>query len=88
MRLNEYASTQKTRGSYSLSRSVQKQIPIDRIYVDGVWRSGSVYSQMWSISDINYAMSSDADKEKITAQLGIVYAGIPTDCWAKVCIIS
>lgn len=33
-------------------------------------------------------MSSDADKEKITAQLGIVYAGIPTDCWAKVCIIS
>ena len=88
MRLNEYASTKKTRGSYSLSRSVQKQIPIDRIYVDGVWRSGSVYSQMWSISDINYAMSSDADKEKITAQLGIVYAGIPTDCWAKVCIIS
>ena len=88
MRLNEYASTQKTRGSYSLSRSVQKHIPIDRIYVDGVWQSGSVYSQMWSISDINYAMSSDADKEKITAQLGIVYAGIPTDCWAKVCIIS
>lgn len=88
MRLNEYTSTKKTRGSYSLSRSVQKQIPIDRIYVDGVWRSGSVYSQMWSISDINYAMSSDADKEKITAQLGIVYAGIPTDCWAKVCIIS
>lgn len=88
MRLNEYASTKKTRGSYSLSRSVQKQIPIDRIYVDVVWRSGSVYSQMWSISDINYAMSSDADKEKITAQLGIVYAGIPTDCWAKVCIIS
>lgn len=88
MRLNEYASTKKTRGSYSLSRSVQKQIPIDRIYVDGIWRSGSVYSQMWSISDINYAMSSDADKEKITAQLGIVYAGIPTDCWAKVCIIS
>jgi len=28
---------------------VQQSIPIDRIYEDGTWRCGNVYSQMWSI---------------------------------------
>ena len=69
MRLNEYASTRRTRGSYHFPRSVQKSIPIDEIYADGTWRSGDVYSQMWSVSDINYAMQSDEEKEKILGQM-------------------
>ena len=56
MRLSEYASTRKTRGSYKLPRSVQQSIPIDRIYADGIWQSGNVFSMMWQISDINYAI--------------------------------
>ena len=88
MRLSEYASTRKTRGSYKLPRSVQQSIPIDRIYADGVWQSGNVFSMMWQISDINYAMQSDADKQNILTQLGTVYAVIPADCWMQVCIVS
>ena len=49
MRLSEYASTQRTYGSRKVPRSVQQSIPIDRIYEDGTWRCGNVYSQMWSI---------------------------------------
>ena len=88
MRLSEYASTRKTRGSYKMPRSVQQSIPIDRIYADGVWQSGNVFSMMWQISDINYAMQSDAAKQNILTQLGTVYAGIPADCWMQVCIVS
>lgn len=88
MRLSEYASTRKTRGSYKMPRSVQQSIPIDRIYADGVWQSGNVFSMMWKISDINYAMQSDAAKQNILSQLGTVYAGIPADCWMQVCIVS
>ena len=88
MRLSEYASTRKTRGSYKMPRSVQQSIPIDRIYADGVWQSGNVFSLMWQISDINYAMQSDAAKQNILTQLGTVYAGIPADCWMQVCIVS
>ena len=51
MRLSEYASTRKTRGSYKLPRSVQQSIPIDRIYADGVWQSENVFSLMWQMSD-------------------------------------
>lgn len=88
MKLNEYASTHKTRGNYKIPRSVQKTIPIDEIYADGTWRSGEVYSQMWSVSDINYAMQSDDVKLGILAHMGTIYANIPTDCWAQFCIVS
>ena len=88
MRLSEYASTRKTRGSYKMPRSVQQSIPIDRIYADGVWQSENVFSLMWQISDINYAMQSDAAKQNILTQLGTVYAGIPADCLMQVCIVS
>ena len=57
-----------------MPRSVQQSIPIDRIYADGVWQSGNVFSMMWQISDINYAMQSDAAKQNILTQLGTVYA--------------
>lgn len=49
MRLSEYASTQRTYGSRKVPRSVQQSIPIDRIYEDGTWCCGNVYSQMWSM---------------------------------------
>lgn len=88
MRLNEYASTRRTRGSYKIPTSVQKSIPIDEIYADGTWRSGEVYSQMWSISDINYAMQSDDKKQDVLAKMGRIYSNIPTDCWAQLCIVS
>lgn len=59
MRLSEYASTQRTYGSRKVPRSVQQSIPIDQIYEDGTWRCGNVYSQMWSMPDINFTMSDE-----------------------------
>ena len=88
MRLSEYASTRKTRGSYKIPRSVQQSIPIDQIYEDGTWRCGNVYSQMWSMPDINFTMSDEDNKAKILNLLGKVYMGVPSDCWLKICIVS
>ena len=88
MKLKEYASVRRTRGNYTIPKSVQKSIPVDEIFADGIWRSGEVYSRMWLLSDINYSMLSDDSKREIQHLYGIVYAGIPTDCWAKFCIIS
>lgn len=88
MRLSEYASTQRTYGSRKVPRSVQQSIPIDRIYEDGTWRCGNVYSQMWSMPDINFTMSDEDNKAKILNLLGKVYMGVPADCWLKICIVS
>lgn len=86
MRLSEYASTQRTYGSRKVPRSVQQSIPIDQIYEDGTWRCGNVYSQMWSMPDINFTMSDEDNKAKILNLLGKVYMGVPSDCWLKICI--
>ncbi|WP_283127987.1 VirB4-like conjugal transfer ATPase, CD1110 family [Allofournierella massiliensis] len=88
MKLNEYASTRKTRGHFYIPRSVQQSVPVDEIFADGIWRSGEVFSQMWRISDINFSMLSDSNKRILQSQYGVVYAGIPSDCWAKFCITS
>ena len=88
MNLSEYASTRKTRGKYKVPKSVQQSIPVEKIYEDGIWKSGDVYSMMWSISDINYAMLSDERKKEIQNLYGAIYASIPTDCWAKFSIVS
>ena len=88
MKLYEYASTRNSWGGVNTPKSVQKSIPIDRIYEDGMWRSGNVYSQMWSVSDINYAMVSDSKKEEIQLIYGKLYAGVPSDCTVKMCIVS
>lgn len=88
MRLNEYASTRRSRGRYTVPRSVQQSIPVDEIYADGVWRSGDVYSLMLHLSDVNYTMLSDTKKLEILGLYGVVYAGIPSDCWAKFSVVS
>ena len=54
-----------------MPRSVQQSIPIDRIYADGVWQSENVFSLMWQISDINYAMQSDAAEYSNAAWHGL-----------------
>ena len=88
MKLYEYASTRNSWGGVNTPKSVQKSIPIDHIYDDGMWRSGNVYSQMWSVSDINYAMVSDGIKEEIQQVYGKLYAGVPSDCSIKMCTVS
>ena len=88
MKLYEYTSTRNSWGGVNTPKSVQKSIPIDRIYEDGMWRSGNVYSQMWSVSDINYAMVSDGKKDEIQQVYGKLYAGVPSDCTIKMCIVS
>lgn len=67
---------------------MQQSIPIDRIYEDGTWRCGNVYSQMWFMPDINFTMSDEDNKAKILNLLGKVYMGVPADCWLKICIVS
>ena len=88
MKLYEYASTRNSWGGVNTPKSVQKSIPIDHIYDDGMWRSGNVYSQMWSVSDINYAMASDGKKEEIQQVYGKLHAGVPSDCSIKMCTVS
>lgn len=48
---------------FVVPKSVQQAIPVQRIWLDGLFYSGSQYSMSWRFSDINYALSSEEDKQ-------------------------
>ena len=44
------------REKFKVPRSVQQAIPIQRIWPDGVFQSGTKFSKTFRFSDINYAI--------------------------------
>lgn len=50
---------------FSVPRSVQKTIPIKRVYPDGIFYCGKKYVKSFRFSDINYRVASDSDKQSM-----------------------
>lgn len=46
------------RDVFSVPRSVQKSIPIKRIYKDGIFEVSGKFSKTWRFFDVNYAVAS------------------------------
>ena len=46
------------RDAFSVPHSVQKSIPIKRIYQDGVFQVSGKFSKTWRFFDVNYAVAS------------------------------
>ena len=48
---------------YKVPKRVQDLIPINCIWADGIFRSGTGYSKMYKFKDINYSVAADEDKK-------------------------
>ena len=48
---------------YKVPKRVQDLIPINCIWTDGIFRSGTGYSKMYKFKDINYSVAADEDKK-------------------------
>lgn len=46
-------------------KTVQKTIPINKVYPDGIFLSGKKYTKTYRFSDINYRVASDEDKKAL-----------------------
>lgn len=53
----------KEKEKYRVPRKVQDVIPIQRIWNDGVFKTGNKYSKTYKFADINYQTASEEDKE-------------------------
>ena len=71
-----------------IPKSVQQSIPIDRLYKDGIFKCGSIYSKTWKFSDINYAVASDDDQLSMFLAHSALINGLPTDAMAKISIFN
>ena len=47
---------------FKIPRSVQDAIPIRRIWEDGIFQSGNLFSKTFSFTDINYSIAGKEDK--------------------------
>ena len=45
-----------------IPRSVQEAIPIRRIWPDGIFQAGGLFSKSFSFTDINYSIAGKEDK--------------------------
>ncbi|MDO4810460.1 MAG: ATP-binding protein [Eubacteriales bacterium] len=59
------AILKRDKEKYRVPRTVQKTIPIKRIWPDGIFQVGNNYSKTWKFSDINYLVASREDKESM-----------------------
>ena len=55
-------ATKLEKEKFKIPKSVQDAIPIQRIWPDGIFQSGSLYSKSFSFTDINYSIAGKEDK--------------------------
>lgn len=72
------------REKFKVSRSVQQAIPIQRIWPDGVFQSGTKFSKSFRFSDINYAIASREDKTEMFLDYSELLNALDSGAAAKI----
>lgn len=72
------------REKFKVPRSVQKAIPIQRIWPDGVFQSGTKFSKSFRFSDINYAIASKEDKTEMFLDYSELLNALDSGASAKI----
>lgn len=72
------------RERFKVPRSVQQAIPIQRIWLDGVFQSGTKFSKTFRFSDINYAIASKEDKTEMFLDYSELLNALDSGAAAKI----
>lgn len=73
---------------FFIPRSVQRSIPIKRMYRDDIWMVGSKFSRTWRFTDINYAVAGYDDQKDMFLTYSAVLNSLPTEAAAKITIYN
>lgn len=68
--------------------SLQKSIPIAKIFRDGVFLCGNKYTKTWKFQDINYSVASDADQLAMFMDYCHALNALPSDACFKISIFD
>ena len=59
------ASISQDKEKYKVPRKVQDTIPVNCIWMDGIFKAGNKFSKSYKFTDINYLVASREDKESM-----------------------
>ena len=71
---------------YKVPRRVQDIIPITRVWSDGTFKCGNVFSQSFGFTDINYQVASKEAKEQMLLSYGELLNAMDSGCSVKVTV--
>ena len=76
------------REHFVVPRSVQRWIPIDEIYTDGIFRCRDKFSKCFTFSDINYAIASKDDQTQMFLQYCELINALDASATAKITLLN
>lgn len=79
-------NTQAT--SWKIPKTAQETIPIERIYVDGIWQVGNRYSKTWTFSDINFQALDEEEKNNILLTYASILKSLPDEAQVKISLVN
>ena len=76
------------RDAFSVPRSVQKSIPIKRIYQDGVFQVSGKFSKTWRFFDVNYAVASPEKQRELFMTYCSFLNALPIGATAQITLFN
>lgn len=76
------------REHFTLPRSIQQSIPIQRIYRDGIFQTGGRYSRTWRFFDVNYRVASLEKQMELFLSYCAFLNALPVDAQAKLTLFN
>ena len=71
---------------FMIPKSVQQAIPIQRIWPDGIFQSGRLFSKSFRFTDINYSIASKEDKTEMFLDYSELLNALDSGASAKLTI--
>ena len=71
---------------FKIPKSVQRAIPIQRIWPDGIFQSGRLFSKSFRFTDINYSIASKEDKTEMFLDYSELLNALDSGASAKLTI--
>lgn len=79
-------ATKLEKEKFTIPKSVQDAIPIQRIWPDGIFQVGSRFSKTFSFTDINYSIASKEDKTAMFLDYSELLNALDSGASAKITI--
>ena len=76
------------RDTFSIPKSVQKSIPINKVYKDGIFQVSGKFSKTWRFFDVNYKVASPEKQMELFMAYCAFLNALPVNATAKITLFN
>lgn len=76
------------RDTFSIPKSVQKSIPINKVYKDGIFQVSGKFSKTWRFFDVNYMVASPEKQDELFRTYCSFLNALPVNATVKITLFN